>query len=62
VVSAAEYLLAHLPTGRLDAAARARWEALGRRWGRRALPLLEELAARPNASVALDALIRGARG
>ncbi len=35
--------------------------AVGRRWGRRALPLLDELAARPNAPRALSALAQGAR-
>ena len=35
--------------------------AVGRRWGRRALPLLDELAARPNAPRALAVLAEGAR-
>ena len=62
VAPALPYLLEHLPKARLDAAAKPRWEALGRRWGRRALTVLEDLASRPDASPALEFLIRGARG
>lgn len=44
-----------------DAALRRRLVALGRRWGRRSLPLLEELVARPGAPEGLRALAEGAR-
>ncbi|MCC7015380.1 MAG: SUMF1/EgtB/PvdO family nonheme iron enzyme [Planctomycetes bacterium] len=60
-VDASSYLGERLLALRPDAAARARLVAVGRRWGRRALPVLEGLAARPGAPSALMALLEGAR-
>jgi hypothetical protein len=60
-VSAADYLWAHAKEWGTGASARARLVALGRRWGRHALPVLESLATRPEAPAALDALAEGAR-
>jgi hypothetical protein len=60
-VSAADYLWAHASEWGVGEGSRARLVALGRRWGRRALPVLESLATRPDAPAALDALAEGAR-
>jgi hypothetical protein len=59
-IEASAYLSTRLRGLELDSATRHRLVAIGRRWGRRALPLLSELATRPNAAPALRVLAEGA--
>jgi hypothetical protein len=59
-VEAADYLATHTRAIDLDSEARSRLVAIGRRWGRRALPLLSDLATRPQAAPALRLLAEGA--
>ena len=54
------FLVAHADEWSRDAF-RDRVRAVGRRWGSRAIPLLERLASRPAAPRALDWLLKGAR-
>jgi hypothetical protein len=61
VAPAAEYLWTHARGWGSGASVHARLVAIGRRWGRRALPLLEALAARPQAPEAFAAMVEGAR-
>ena len=56
-----EFLAASLPRIDVDDAVRSRLAAIGQRWGRRALPLLEELEGRLRSPEALEALLAGAR-
>ena len=58
---AADYLWTHASQWGEGEAVRKRLFALGRRWGRRALPVLMELAARPGAPRGLRDLVEGAR-
>jgi formylglycine-generating enzyme required for sulfatase activity len=60
-VPAATYLAARAPGWGDDPAVRARLVAIGRRWGAAAVPLLDELAARPGAARGLASLLEGAR-
>jgi formylglycine-generating enzyme required for sulfatase activity len=60
-VAAEEYLWVHASEWGDDPAARSRIAAVGERFGRQALPLLAELAARPGAPVGLQLLAEGAR-
>ena len=57
---AAPYLRERAAAIRLDSAERIRLLAIGRRWGRRALPLLADLSTAPNAAPALRVLAEGA--
>ncbi len=57
---AGAYLSTRLGGIEVDGSTRHRLVAIGRRWGRRALPLLSELAMRPEAAPALRALAEGA--
>lgn len=55
-------LLPELLSGlRVDETTRPRLMAVGQRWGRRAVPLLEELRREPTSPPALDLLLAGAR-
>jgi len=58
---AGEWLWRNAPDWRDDPETRRRLVAVGGRWGRAALPLLEELASRPGAPRGLAALAEGAR-
>ncbi|HVS09437.1 MAG TPA: SUMF1/EgtB/PvdO family nonheme iron enzyme [Planctomycetota bacterium] len=58
---AAEWLSRNAPAWGDDPETRRRLVAVGRRWGRAALPLLEDLASRPGAPRGLAALAEGAR-
>jgi formylglycine-generating enzyme required for sulfatase activity len=60
-VDAEQYLAAHASRWGRGPASRARLIAVGRAWGRAALPLLEELAARGGAARGLGYLLEGAR-
>ncbi len=59
-VEAATYLRERAGSIALDSDARDRLLAIGRRWGRRALPLLAELSTARNAPPALRVLAEGA--
>ena len=61
VADAKTYLLAHAARCGTSRAARGRLVAIGASWGRDAVPLLEDLAARPGAAPALAWLLDGAR-
>ena len=61
VVDAREYLWEHADAWGDDEDARSRVAAVGERFGRQALPLLTELAARPGAPRSLALLVKGAR-
>ncbi len=61
VADARAWLTAHAGDLGQGEAARQRLAAVGARWGRGAVPLLEELAARPGAPAAFVALLEGAR-
>ena len=61
VVDAEEYLLASLHGWRPNAEEHARLVEIGKRWGLAAQQLLSELSKRPNAPIALDALLEGVR-
>ena len=58
---AGEWLWTHAPGWRASGDARERLVAVGAAWGRDALPLLDELCARPEAPRSLAALREGAR-
>ena len=58
---ASAYLFENASEWGIDADARERLGAVGERFGRQALPLLIELAARPGASEGLGVLLEGAR-
>ncbi len=60
VAPASEYLWNRAARLGRDQESRARLTALGRRWGRAAVGMLAELAARPGAPAALEALLSGA--
>lgn len=57
---AAAYLRERAPAIALDGPSRARLRSIGHRWGRRALPLLSELATTSGAAPALRVLAEGA--
>lgn len=57
---AAAYLRERAPSIRLEPEVRQRLLAIGRRWGRRALPLLSELSTAVDAAPALRVLAEGA--
>lgn len=59
-VGASTYLRERAPAIELDGPSRARLRSIGHRWGRRALPLLSELATTPGAAPALRVLAEGA--
>lgn len=59
-VSARTYLIAHADDFAGDEATRARLIAVGRRFGRDAVPLLEELARSPHGTRALGWMLEGA--
>jgi hypothetical protein len=61
VAEAGPWLVAHAGAVGDGTEVRARLVAIGRRWGREAIPLLEELAARPAAAPAIASLLEGAR-
>ncbi|MCE9593541.1 MAG: formylglycine-generating enzyme family protein [Planctomycetes bacterium] len=61
VVSAREYLWRRASSWGDGASVRARLQRVGERFGPSALPLLDELAARPGAPSVFSALIAGAR-
>ena len=58
---AERYLWERAPDWGSDESTLRRLDALGRRWGRQASPLLQDLAARPGAPAGLGALAEGAR-
>jgi formylglycine-generating enzyme required for sulfatase activity len=60
-VEAEAYLWARAPEWGEDEPTLQRLVAVGRRWGRQASPLLQDLAARPGAPRGLRALAEGAR-
>ncbi len=60
-VDAESYLRDRAPEWGTGEAAARRLRAVGRRWGRAALPMLERLAAEPGAHPALGILLDGAR-
>jgi formylglycine-generating enzyme required for sulfatase activity len=60
-VAAEDYLWAHASEWGDDPGAQSRIAAVGERFGRQALPLLSELAARPGAPSGLQMLVEGAR-
>lgn len=59
-VGAAAYLRDRAPAVAMDDSSRTRLRSIGHRWGRRALPLLSDLATAPGAAPALRALAEGA--
>ncbi len=61
VVDAAQYLQARAPALGSDRESLQRLRGVGKSWGKAAVPLLEHLCGKEQASLALSALLEGAR-